>query len=81
MKALYGGCYLLCNFLLYATDVSDASWAAHKLEKIARTWLVTNGHCEEEMGISHWNHITLIAQDNSETEHLSFYPATLKGIL
>lgn len=81
MKALYGGPYLLCNFLLYATHVSDVSWAAHKLEKIANTWLVTNEHCEEEIGVSHWNHIILIAQDNSETKHLSFCPDALKGIL
>lgn len=33
------------------------------------------------MGISHWNHIVLTAQDNSEMEHFSFYPATLKVVL
>lgn len=71
MKALYGGYYLLCNFLPYSTDVSDAvaglptSW-----KKLPRLGLSQMNICEEEMGISHWKHISLIVQDNSETEQL-----------
>lgn len=52
MKALYGGCCLLCNFLLYATDISDASWAAgkncqdlacHKMKTVKKKWILAVG--------------------------------------
>lgn len=48
-------------------EVSDASWAAHKVEKVAKIWLVTNERSEEETVFRRWDPIVLIEQDNSET--------------
>lgn len=48
-------------------EVSDASWAANKVEKVAKIWLVTNERSEEETVFRRCDPIVLIEQDNSET--------------
>lgn len=51
----------------YRMEVSDASWAANKVEKVAKIWLVTNERSEEETVFRRCDPIVLIEQDNSET--------------